>query len=152
MDGTRPSSRTKPTATTLSSSRRSTKTDVLGGFGGYSGSVDGSFAMGPYGLRRVDYTKVPKAWPLPPHPPPPGNLLNRNLPYVLGGAFLATVLYLYLNPDEEVFEYWKAIERGESAVPPSNDADLDDDDDDDDLDLEENEWADDDDKSKKNTL
>lgn len=103
----------------------------------------------PYGLKRIDYTSLPpltnSSKPLYTLPPPPPHLYNpkntifkSTIQPMLAPIFVVilfgSIIYLYLYPEEEVFEYWKQVEQGD--VPVDGD---DDDEDDDDSD----EWDDD---------
>jgi hypothetical protein len=104
--------------------------------------------IGPYGLRRIDYSTPPPKWPLPPHPPPHANPIRRYFPHFLIAAATASLVYIYVNREDEeaVQEYWKAVEQGNAPLSMSRDDDNDDDDDDgdgDDYDLDRDEWEDD---------
>ena len=94
--------------------------------------------IGPYGLKRVDYSIPPPTWPMPPPPPPPKSLVRQYLPFVTGFAFFAGVAWVVSTKDESVYDYWKQVEQGK--VPIDLDDDDDDDDDLDDLDDDEDEW------------
>jgi hypothetical protein len=88
-------------------------------------------SMGPYGLRRIDYSVPPPKWILPPHPPPRQNPVRRYFPLmVLGSGLVFFAFIIVYRDDDEMAEYWKAVDTG--FVP----MDGDDDDDDDDGDLE----------------
>lgn len=105
----------------------------------------------PYGLKRIDYSSLPplthSSKPLYTLPPPPPHLYNpKNTIFISTiqpmvapicvAILFGSIIYLYLYPDKEVFEYWKQVERGDVPV----DGEDDDDDDDDD---ESDEWDDD---------
>ena len=101
-------------------------------------------SLGPYGLRKVDYSYPPPRWPIPPDYPPPKSPILRSLRYF--PQFLAAMaamggVYIYFNQDEEVYEYWRQVEQGNVPVEFFDEDDEDDDDDDD-----EDEWEDDQDK------
>ena len=95
--------------------------------------------IGPFGLKRVDYTQPPPHWPIPPHPPVRSdNPTRRFLPLFTAGLAVAFFTWVYFNSDNDVYEYWRQVEQGN--VPIEYDGDDDDDDDDDEIDLEEDEW------------
>lgn len=81
----------------------------------------------PYGLQRVDYSKLPPKWPLPIPPPPRKNPIRRNFPYAVLALFTGFFVYIYINRDEEVYEYWRQVEQGN--VPLGDDEEDDEDDD-----------------------
>jgi hypothetical protein len=124
----------RPTPNSLMDTTMSTYVAQQGvGSGGAAGSI------GPYGLRRVDYAILPSKWPLPPHPPPRKNPVRRYFPLVTLGAGLIFFVWIIVNRDDSVYEYWKQVETGH--VPMDRDDDDDDDFDDDDDD-DDDEWED----------
>ncbi|KAL7562404.1 hypothetical protein ACA910_020550 [Epithemia clementina (nom. ined.)] len=91
----------------------------------------------PYGLRRVDYSKGPgPQWPLPISPPDNRNPLLKALPLLLMGTLIFTCGFVYVNWDESVLDYWRAVERGDAPIPGLSE----DEDDDDELLDDEDEW------------
>jgi hypothetical protein len=99
-------------------------------------------SMGPYGLRRVDYSVPPKKWILPPHPPPRQNPIRRYFPLmVLGTGLVFFAFIIVYREDDQMAEYWKQVDTG--FVPMDGDDDDDDDDDlDDEFDSDFDEWED----------
>jgi len=93
--------------------------------------------IGPFGLRRIDYSVPPSAWPLPPHPPPRSNPVRRYFPHVIASLAVAFGVWIYFNQDKQVYEYWRQIEQGNVPITYGEDDDEDDDDDE-----EEDEWED----------
>jgi hypothetical protein len=93
--------------------------------------------IGPYGLRRVDYSKPPRNWPLPPPPPESKRASERYFPFVVAAVALGVGVWIYFNQDENVYDYWKQVEQGN--VPLNHPYDDDDDDDDEE---DEDEWED----------
>ena len=92
----------------------------------------------PYGLRRVDYSKGPgRTWPLPPDPPDTRSSFIKVLPYLQLGIFIFLCGVVYVQWDESVLDYWRAVERGDVPIDGVDD---DDDEDDDLLDDNEDEW------------
>lgn len=89
--------------------------------------------FGRYGLRRVDYSKPPPVWPMPPHPPEPKGLRRFVFPVSLGIS-LALFAYIYFNPEDDIQEYWRAVDSGNVPLDMDDDDDDDDDEDDDDED------------------
>jgi hypothetical protein len=104
----------------------------------------------PYGLKRIDYCSLPPLTnttrPLHTLPPPPPHLYNPKnsiftstiqpmLAPICVVILIGSTLYLYLYPENDVYEYWKQVEQGN--VPVDGDDDEDDDDDD-----NEDEWDD----------
>ena len=99
----------------------------------------------PYGLKRIDYSALPpltyNSRPLYGIPPPPPHLYNPKnsiftstiqpmlAPFCVV-LLIGSTIYLYLYPEEDVYEYWKQVEQGN--VPVEGDDDDDDNDDDDD--------------------
>lgn len=106
----------------------------------HTGTVGDATTLGPYGLKRIDYSVPPRKWPLPPHPPPRQNPIKRYFPLFTGAVGLAVLVFIIINRDDEVYEYWKQVETG--VVPMDNDDDDDYDDDDDDLEDDIDEWKD----------
>jgi hypothetical protein len=102
--------------------------------------LQGGASIGPYGLRRIDYSVPPAKWKLPPHPPPRKNPVRRYFPLVVLGSGLIFLAFILVNRDDDaVAEYWKAVDTG--FVPMDHDDDDDDDDDDDNDDEElDDEW------------
>merc|ERR1712232_184643 len=88
--------------------------------------------FGHYGSRRVDYSEPPPYWPLPPPPPARRGPRRYVLPVTIT-IFFSLFAYFYVNQDEGVYDYWRAVERGDVPMP---------DDEDDDDDAEEDEWDD----------
>jgi hypothetical protein len=94
----------------------------------------------PYGLRRIDYSKLSlftqPFWSLPPNPPPHPSQsvmttwMQQYLAPLLIAALVAGGTYWTLYPDHEMYEYWQQVEQGN--VPLDDDDDDEDDDDDDD--------------------
>jgi hypothetical protein len=87
----------------------------------------GSAIIGPYGLTRVDYSKPPPLWPIPP-PPPASHFETRYYPALVAALIVGAIGYLVMNRDQNVYEYWRLVEQGNV---PLDDDDEDDDDDDD---------------------
>lgn len=58
----------------------------------------------------------------------------RNFPYFTASLGVAFLVFLYVNYDDQVYEYWRQVEQGNVPV------DYGEDDDDDDEDDEEDEW------------
>ena len=92
--------------------------------------------IGPYGIQRIDYTTspIPPKWPLPSPPPPRKNFVRRYFGLVLAMVTLGGGLFIVLNADDSVYDYWKRVEQGDVPVGDGNEDDDDDDDEDDDLD------------------
>jgi hypothetical protein len=108
--------------------------------------------IGPYGLRRVDYSSPPPKWPLPPKPPQHSNPVRRYFPLFLIATAATLLAYIYVNREDEelVQEYWKAVEQGDAPISMTrddNDDDEDADGEDGDYDLDRDEWEDDNDKA-----
>ena len=82
-------------------------------------------------MKRVDYSKPPPPWPLPPHPPPRKNVVRRWFPLAVSLTALAGFGYIYFNQDEGIYEYWRQVEQGNVPLDPLDDED--------DLDREEDE-------------
>jgi hypothetical protein len=93
----------------------------------------------PYGLRRIDYSKlsfdtVPPMWSLPPNPPPHPSQsvvttwIQRYLAPLLMATVVAGGAYLTLYPDHEMYDYWRQVEQGNVPLDDDDD-DYDDDDD-----------------------
>lgn len=104
---------------------------------------DHYITVGPYGIKRLDYTKViPPRWPLPPHPPPRKNLIRRYFGTVLAGAFVCLGVYIVINRDDSVYEYWKRVEQGDVPIGDDDEEEEDDKDDDDweTFDEDQDEW------------
>ena len=104
----------------------------------YQQGADAS--IGPYGLRRIDYTVVPPKWILPPHPPPRKNPVRRYFPLmVLGSGLVFFAFIIVYRDDDAMADYWKQVDTG--YVPMDGDDD-DDDDVDEDLDFDDDfdEW------------
>jgi hypothetical protein len=124
----------KPTPDVLSkSTNRKTS-----GSSSSSSDTDAS-SIGPYGLRRIDYTVVPPRWKLPPHPPPRKNPVRRYFPLVALGSGLAFFAFIIVYRDDDAMaDYWKQVDSGNVPM------DGDDDDDDEDLDIDDDfdEWED----------
>lgn len=96
----------------------------------FPGSSIGSSSMiGPYGLAKVDYSKPPPKWPLPP-PPPSTQFESRYYPISVLVLLCGGAGYIFFNRDQNVYEYWRLVEQGN--VPLGDDDDDDDDDNDDD--------------------
>ena len=112
-----------------SGSRKSLQPDNLYRSSSSSTASAGGATIGPYGLQRVDYSRPPKAWPLPPHPPPRKNKVRRYFPLMTAAVALVCGVWIYIDRDDEVYEYWRQVEQGNVPVP---DDEYDDDDDDDD--------------------
>jgi hypothetical protein len=53
---------------------------------------------------------------------------------ICGAIFVGSFIYLYLFPEEDVYEYWKQVEQGNTPVGNADDDDDDDNDDDDETD------------------
>jgi hypothetical protein len=83
--------------------------------------------IGPYGLARVDYTKPPPKWPIPP-PPPSSQFESRYYPIAVLVLICGVSGYIFFNRDQDVYEYWRLVEQGN--VPLGDDDDDDDDEDD----------------------
>ena len=100
--------------------------------------------IGPYGLRRVDYSQAPPRWILPPPPPPSKNPIRRYFGVFMLASCTGLFVWIYFNQDESVYDYWRSVEQGD--VPIDDDDDLDDED----LDLTNvDEWEDDNSQGKK---
>ena len=113
----------------------------------------------PYGLKRIDYSSLPpltsRSKPLHTLPPPPPHLYNPKnsifistiqpllAPFCIA-VLMGSMLYVYLYPEDDVYEYWKQVEQGNVPVDGADDHDDDDDDDDedDDDDDDTDEWDD----------
>jgi hypothetical protein len=128
----------KPTPNTLS---KSTSRDTSGSsFQAQQGTGTGA-SIGPYGLRRIDYTVVPPKWKLPPHPPPRKNPVRRYFPLmVLGSGLVFFAFILVYRDDDAMADYWKQVDTG--YVPMDGDDEEDDDDEDLDIDDDFDEWED----------
>ena len=92
--------------------------------------------IGPYGLKRVDYSQPPPHWPLPIHPPARKNDKSKYVSLFLVTCFFGFAILIYFNQDEEVYEYWRQVEQGNVPIDIDDDEDDDDDYDDDDDDAE----------------
>ena len=57
-------------------------------------------------------------------------------------VLMGSMLYVYLYPEDDVYEYWKQVEQGNVPVDGADDIDDDDDDDEDDDDDDTDEWDD----------
>ena len=99
--------------------------------------------IGPFGLRRIDYSVPPPAWPLPPHPPPRSNPARRYFPHTMAGLAAAFGVWIYFNQDTQVYDYWRQVEQGNVPVMYDDDDDEEGDDED-----EEDEWEDNKDSKK----
>lgn len=86
--------------------------------------------IGPYGLRRVDYSKPPRSWPRPPPPPPSTKATERHFPLFLAAIATACGIWIYFTQDETVYEYWKQVERGNVPLDGFGDDEEEDDDED----------------------
>lgn len=89
--------------------------------------------IGPYGLRRVDYSQPPPLWFTPPQPPPEPNSIRPYIRYFMVCSFVAGLVYVYFNQDEDMIKYWGQLERGITPVEygrPDPDDDGDDDEED----------------------
>ena len=105
--------------------------------------------LGPYGLMRVDYTKIPPLITLPPPPPARTNPVRRYLPFVLAASAVAGGVWIYFNQDEEVYEYWSQVEQGNVPFDFGEGQNGDEEDDDEEFDVDEDEWEEEDDKTKR---
>jgi hypothetical protein len=126
----------KPAPNSLS---KSTSRDTSGfSFQQQQGTSGSASSIGPYGLRRIDYSVVPKKWTLPPHPPPRKNPVRRYFPLMVLGTGLTFLAFVVVyRDDDQMAEYWKQVDTG--FVPMDGDDD-DDDDDDDEIDADFDEW------------
>lgn len=88
-------------------------------------------ALGPYGLLKVDYSQPPPLLRFPPPPPIRKNPFRRYLAAFLAALATGIGVYVYLNPDEEMDEYWTQVERGNVPLTYGK-GDLQDDEEDDD--------------------
>lgn len=95
-------------------------------------------AMGPYGIKRIDYSKsIPPKWPRPIAPPPSSkNPLVNYFPHLTIGVGVCFAIFIFFNADQEgMSEYWDAVDRGDVPVGDGGD-------DDEDFDEDQDEWAD----------
>lgn len=83
-----------------------------------SQSTTATEILGPYGLRRVDYSELPAKWPLPPPPPASKRATERYFPLLVAATVVVGGVWIYFNQDEQVFEYWREVEKGN--VPMEN--------------------------------
>lgn len=83
--------------------------------------------IGPYGLRRVDYSKPPRLWPLAPPPPASKSKIERYFPVFIAAIALTGGIWIYFNRNDQVYDYWKQVDQGN--VPLDGFGDDDDDDD-----------------------
>ena len=85
--------------------------------------------VGRYGMRRVDYSTPPPRWPMPAHPPPPTGWRRWVFPVSLTMS-LALFGWIYTHQEDDIQDYWRAVDAGQ--VPLGDDDDDDDDDEEDD--------------------
>jgi hypothetical protein len=97
----------------------------------YFGVASKGARAGPYGLKMVDYSVPPPTWPLPIPPPARKGAVGRTQTYlgpVLAAAFALAATYVYFNQEEDIYEYWKQVERGYVRIDGEEEDDEEDDD------------------------
>jgi len=95
------------------------------------GNTNGGGSSSEYifGLRPVDFTKVPPLYRPPPPPPPKPGFQRYIFPFSVITLFGVSGFF-YLNNKNDAYEYWEAMQTG-GVIPGTYDDDDDDDDDDD---------------------
>jgi hypothetical protein len=83
--------------------------------------------IGPYGLRRVDYSKPPSPWPRPPPPPASKQKTERYFPFVIAIITVVGGFWIYFNQDEQVYDYWRQVETGNVPLDDLDDEEEDED-------------------------
>ena len=106
----------------------------------------GAEMIGPYGLRKVDYSQPPPVPILPPPPPARKSAFRRWLPIFLASFAFASGVYIYFNQDEGVYEYWDQVDKGNAPLDFGRG---DDEDDDEEFDEDEDEWEDEEEDERK---
>lgn len=81
----------------------------------------------------INYKKIPPPPIMKSPPPPPPTARTKFVTRVLYPGILLSalglVVYVYFNKDDDMYEYWKAMQSGQ--IMPFDDDDEDEDDDDD---------------------